>query len=140
MDIRLEELSAFTVYGYAVETDVEHSGEDISKLWVHKDELIALGDGRMFGVMWYTVGHRYYYLLGIRENNEPSPAMIKVDIPAGRFAVARCPRDMTPVQAWTQYFEQELPALGLTPDAAHGKYFERHGLSGLELWTPVVID
>jgi predicted transcriptional regulator YdeE len=141
MDIRVTHIDSFRVAGYAVETQLETNSGDLGMLFEkYRDVLLAYPESRqtLYGVFEYTTGHRYSYLLGIRCDVPPKEDMAFTDIPAARFAVAAVPDFITAVEAWTQFFESGLPALGYAPDAKHGKYFEYYGEDGRrELWTPV---
>jgi AraC family transcriptional regulator len=142
LDIRFAKRDAFTVTGYAIETDLAASAKDIGSLWdKNKDNLLSIptSDSCLYGVMWYTKNHRYYYLLGIHGENITMNEAAQVKIPAARFAVASVPGDMPAVEAWTIFFEKDLPALKTVPDAEHGRYFEFYGQDeACELWTPVI--
>jgi len=79
-----------------------------------------------------------FYLLGIKNEKPPKREMTAVTIPAANFAIATVPNNMDTIEAWTQYFEKELPLLGYIPDAEHGRYFEFYNANEkCELWTPV---
>ena len=141
MKIQFLTQADFFVHGYAVETVLSSCEKDVGQLWEkHKEDLLAIPAGKscLYGVMWYTEDHKYYYLLGIKSETPPQSDMITVMIPAADFAVATVPSHMSSVEAWTQYFEKELPALLYVPDAEHGKYFELYDEDeNCELWTPV---
>lgn len=141
MKIRFENKNDFVVQGYAVETILSSCENDVGQLWAqHKDSLLAISESQLclFGVMWYTHDHKYFYLLGIQAGKPLNSNMISIEIPAAHFAVATVPKNMTEIEAWTQYFEKELPSLGYIPDAEHGRYFEFYNADGAcELWTPV---
>lgn len=141
MKIRFEDRSGFSVYGYAVETVLNSCESDVGQLWERYEKaLLDIPEGHLYlyGVMWYTENHRYYYHLGIQAKKPPKNDMAVVEIPAAHFAIASVPKNMDTVEAWTQYFEKELPLLGYVPDAEHGRYFEFYGPNGAcELWTPV---
>lgn len=141
MEIRFEYRDDFIVHGYAIETILSSSENDVGQLWAeHKDTLLTMSESRLclYGVMWYTQDHKYFYLLGIQSEKPLKSDMISVEIPTADFAVATVPDNMTEIEAWTQYFEKELPSLGYIPDAEHGKYFEFYNADGAcELWTPV---
>ena len=142
MKIRFEKKNDFFVHGYAVETILSSCEKDVGQLWEkHKDDLLAFPVGKscLYGVMWYTENHKYYYLLGIKSETPPKNDMTTVVIPAANFAIASVPENIDTVEAWTQYFEKELPILMCEPDAEHGKYFEFYDETGnCELWTPVI--
>ena len=141
MKIRFENRNGFTVHGYAVETELSSCDKDVGQLWErHKENLLSIPESKscLYGVMWYTENHRYYYHLGIQCDKPPKSDMTAVMIPAACFAIADVPKNMDTIEAWTQYFEKELPLLGHTPDAEHGKYFEFYNSNNkCELWTPV---
>ena len=141
MKIRFENTNNFIVHGYAVETVLSSAENDVSQLWEkHKDYLLSIPESNscVYGVMWYTENHKYFYLLGIRSEKPPKSDMTAIAIPAANFAIATVPDNMDIMQAWTQYFEKELPLLGYLPDAKHGRYFEFYNSSNeCELWTPV---
>ncbi len=143
MDIRFVNREAFVVAGYAVETNHTSNDKDLGELWhTYRTHLLADPESRscLYGVLWYTENHGYYYLLGIEQRNNKltDEQTMSVEIPAAQFAVAVVPGGMTAGEAWTEYFEIELPALGVRPDAAHGRYFEFYNQDGVcELWTPV---
>ncbi len=142
MHIRTTHNDSFRVCGYAVETQLDTNSGDLGKLWEkYRDVLLAYPESSqtLYGVFAYTTGHRFSYLLGIKCDVPPKKDMIYADISAARFAVAAVPDGMTEVEAWTQFFETGLPALGYAPDAQNGKYFEYYGADGKrELWTPIV--
>ena len=143
MEIQFIRQKDFTVYGYAVETELSSCEKDVGQLWEkHKDDLLALPVSKscLYGVMWYTENHKYSYLLGIKCETTPKSDMLAVMIPAAEFAVASIPGNTNTVEAWTQYFEIELPALNYEPDAVHGKYYELFDAEGTcELWTPILV-
>ncbi len=142
LKIRFENREHFKVCGYSVETSLETNDLDLARLWQHKNDLLSLQDGNpsLYGVMWYKENHRYFYLLGfpVTEYLQFLEGIVFAEIPSARFAVAAVPEGMNAVAAWTEFFETELPAYKLKPDAEHGKYFEYYAPDGsLELWTPV---
>ena len=141
LKVRFENRKKFYVYGYAVETELNSSENDVGLLWENHRRIlqsIPTSQSCLYGVMWYTEGHRYYYHLGICSKTPLMEDMTAVMIPSACFAIATVPNDMTIVEAWTEYFENELPSLGYIPDSEHGKYFEFHDADGkCELWTPV---
>lgn len=141
MEIRFEDRDGFSVYGYAVETILSSAEKEVGALFEnHEEGLLSIpeGNGSLYGVMWYTENHRYYYHLGIHSNKVPLDDMAEVVIPAAHFAIATIPEGMDAFEAWTFYFEEELPRLGYAPDAEHGTYFEFYDSNGnCELWTPV---
>jgi AraC family transcriptional regulator len=142
MEIRFENRDGFVVYGYAVETVLSSCENDVGELWEkHKKNLLCIPESKscLYGVMWYTENHRYYYHLGIQSEKQPKSDMAAVTIPLAFFAVATVPENMNTMEAWTKYFEKELPLLGYIPDAEHGKYFEFYNTNEeCELWTPVI--
>ena len=141
MEIRFENRKEFSVCGYAVETELSSSEGDVGLLWENHEKIlqsIPASESCLYGVMWYTEGHRYCYHLGICSETPPLDDMTAVTIPSACFAIATVPDNMTIVEAWTEYFETELPFLGYMPDSEHGRYFEFHAADGTcELWTPV---
>ena len=141
MEIRFENKDDFIVHGYAIETILSSAEKDVGQLWAqHKDALLAISESQLclYGIMWYMQDHKYFYLLGIQSEKPLKSDMISVEIPTADFAVATVPNNMTEIEAWTQYFEKELPSLGYIPDTEHGKYFEFYSADGAcELWTPV---
>ena len=143
MEIRFESKDEFIVYGYSVETILSSCENDIGQLWdMHAKSLLNLPESKscLYGVMWYTENHKYYYHLGIMSGKPQKNDMTAAIVPAANFAIATVPENMDAIEAWTQYFEKELPILGCVPDAEHGKYFEFYGSDGeCELWTPVKI-
>ena len=142
MQIRFEDRDSFRVFGYAIETILSSCDNDVGQLWEkHKDALLALPESKscLYGVMWYTESHKYFYHLGISSDTPFNNDMTVAVIPTAHFAVATVPDGMDTVEAWTLYFEKELPSLGCTPDAEHGMYFESYRADGIcELWTPVI--
>ena len=141
MEIRFENTDDFIVHGYAVETILSSCDNDVGQLWEkHKEDLLAIPESKscLYGVMWYTEHHKYFYLLGIQSEKPLKSDMISVEIPTANFAIATVPDNMDTIEAWTQYFEKELPLLGYIPDAEHGRYFEFYNpQEECELWTPV---
>ena len=141
MKIRFKNRAEFFVYGFAVETELSSSQDDVGSLWENYEKIllnIPASESCLYGVMWYTEGHKYYYHLGICSETPLLDGMSAVVIPSAYFAIATVPDNMTIVEAWTEYFETELPSLGYTPDSEHGRYFEFHGADGkCGLWTPV---
>jgi len=141
MEIRFENESGFIVHGYAVETILSSCEKDVGQLWEkHKEDLLAIPESKscLYGVMWYTETHKYFYLLGIKNEKPPKSDMTAVTIPAANFSIATVPDDMDTIEAWTQYFEKELPLLGYIPDAEHGRCFEFYNpKEECELWTPI---
>ena len=142
MKIRFESRTGFIVHGYAVETILSSCENDVGQLWEkYKESLLCIPESEscLYGVMWYSENHRYYYHLGILSDIPHKSDMTAVIIPAADFAIADVPKSMDTIEAWTQFFEKELPLLGYIPDAEHGRYFEFYGASGeCELWTPVI--
>ena len=142
MDIRFVKRETFTVTGYAVETDLAASAKDIGSLWdKYEEKLLSFptSGSCLYGVMWYTKNHRYYYLLGIHGENTTMSKVVQAKIPTACFAVASVPEGMPAIDAWTVFFEKELPTLGFVPDVEHGRYFEFYDKDGAcELWTPVI--
>ena len=142
MEIRFENRDKFKVCGYMTETNSENNDHDLGQLWTnHENELKQISESKscLYGVMWYTdeTHKRYCYLLGI-ETNKLRDDMVCVEIPTGHFAVATVPTGMTGVEAWTEFFFQELPAKKFIPNENHGIYFEFFDEnSNCELWTPV---
>ena len=141
MQIRFENKEGFSVCGYAVETHLSSCDKDVGQLWEkYEDTLLDLPEskGCLYGVMWYTEHHRYFYLLGIKSGERPISDMTEVMIPAAYFAIATVPENTNTIEAWTECFEKNLPRLGYIPDAEHGKYFEFYDANkARELWTPV---
>ncbi len=142
MDVRFESRDAFTVSGFATETSAATNDTDLGSLWgEYKDKLASMPEGRngLYGVLWYTENHSFFYLLGIETGGALEGASTRVAIPAARFAVAKVPVRKTAVEAWTEFFDKELPERGFAPDQEHGKYFEYYDEKGdCELWTPVI--
>ena len=142
MLIRFENRGEFSVYGYAVETTLSSCEYDVGQLWdENKETLLSIPESRLclYGVMWYTKDHRYYYHLGIQSDKPPNTDMAAVKIPAAYFAIASVPKNIDTIEAWTQYFEKELPLLGYIPDTEHGRYFEFYNSNEeCELWTPII--
>ncbi len=142
MDVRFESRGAFTISGFATETSPATNNTDLRALWSeYKDKLAAMPEGRhgLYGVLWYTESQSFFYLLGIETAAALEGASTRVAIPAARFAVAKVPVHKTPSEAWTEFFDKELPERGFAPDAEHGKYFEYYDDNGdCELWTPVI--
>lgn len=144
MEVRFENRNSFNVVGYAVETNLDSAVEDIGLLWEkYEKSLLKLANKNpLYGVMWYTENHNYFYLLGIEdktslveENNNDS---ISLKVPSAKFSIATPPKNMDLIEAWTIYFESKLPNLGYVPNNDHGIYFESHHDNGIcELWTPV---
>ena len=139
MNIRFENRNKFTVCGYQRETNSENNDHDLGQLIArHENELREISES-LYGVMWYTddTHQRYCYLLGI-ETDKCQGDMTCVEVPAGYFAIATVPKGMTGVEAWTEFFFKEIPALGYLPDEKHGIYFEFFDETGdCELWTPL---
>jgi len=142
MKIRFENRDKFSVCGYVKETDLENAPREVGQLWdKYENELRKIPDSKscLYGVMWYTdeTHQRYCYLLGI-ETDKIQGDMVCVEIPAGYFAVATEPEEMTENEAWTEFFFKEIPSRGFMPDEQHGIYFEFYNEKGdCELWTPV---
>ena len=142
MEIRFENRDKFKVYGYMTETDSENNDHDLGQLWInYENELKKIPESNscLYGVMWYTdeTHKRYCYLLGI-ETSKLHDDMVCVEIPTGHFAIATVPKGMTGVEAWTEFFFQELPAKKIMPDESHGIYFEFFDENNnCELWTPI---
>lgn len=158
MKIRFEKRDSFRVSGFAVETNLDSAVEDIAYLWKnYEKQLLSLvnDESPLYGLMWYTKDHNYFYLLGIEDNdnsitsnvNDISNAnsnnenskneVVSIDIPSACFGIATIPEEMDGIEAWTRYFEVELPKLAYLPDGEHGKYFESYFDGVCEFWTPV---
>jgi len=158
MKIHFEKRDSFRVSGFAVETSLDSAVVDVAYLWEkYEKKLLDLANGEspLYGLMWYTENHNYFYLLGIEDNdnsitdifnninninsnNENSKnEIVSVDIPSACFGIATIPEEMDVIEAWTQYFEVELPKLAYLPDDEHGKYFESYFDGVCEFWTPV---
>lgn len=142
MHIRFEAQPAFTVRGYAAETELNSAKNDPRGLFdFYRQRLAPMEKGRgMFGVMWYADRNRYHYLLGLRmeEGEKQPPGARAVEIPASHYAVATVLEATPAMEAWADLFKRKLPALGCAPDAEHGMYLEYYPPDGgLELWAPV---
>lgn len=144
MEVRFENRDSFNVVGFAVEANLDSAVEDIGLLCEkYEKSLLKLANKNpLYGVMWYTKDHNYFYLIGIEDNtnlvekNLDNPISLK--IPSAKFAIATLPKNMDLIEAWTVYFESKLPNLGYVPDNNHGIYFEAHNDNGTcELWTPI---
>ncbi len=143
MDVRFEDRGAFTISGFATQTSPATNDTDLRALWSeYKAKLISMPESSsgLYGVLWYTENHSYYYLLGVEAGDAAlEGAATRVEIPAARFAAVKVPGHTTPKDAWTEFFDKELPERGFAPDKEHGKYFEYYGEDGVcELWTPVI--
>jgi len=142
----------FHICGYAVETTAAQNDKDISGLYKDffnsgKDvALLRLKGGKkgFFGLSWYTQGHeKYCYLLGIevdKDNTPPDGALLKT-LDQTLYAAARYPHDKNIMDAWTEFFNTDIPAEGYAPDEQYNLYFEYypedvHG--NYELWVPVI--
>ena len=142
MEIRFESRDKFKVCGYVKETNLENASNEVGQLWdTYENELRKIPESKscLYGVMWYTddTYKRYCYLIGI-ETDKIQDDMVSVEIPAGDFAVATVPEEMTDVEAWTDFFFEELPAIGYVPNEGHEIYFEFYDKNGnCELWTSV---
>ena len=142
MKIRFENREKFNVCGYVVETTLENNNRDLGDLWnKYERELKENSESKscLYGVMRYTdeTHQRYSYLLGI-ETDRLQGDMVCMEVPAGHFAVAAVPKEMTGNEAWTEFFYKGIPAKGFMPDESHGVYFEFFNKNGdYELWTPV---
>lgn len=141
MKIRIENTDGFTVHGYAVETLLNSAEKDVGELWEkYKSYLLSVPESQscLYGVMWYTENHRYFYLLGIKSEQPPKSDMVTIPIPAADYSIAAVPDNMNEIEAWTQYFDTELPRLGYLPDAELNIYYEFYNSNEkCELWTPV---
>jgi len=155
MKIRFEKRNSFKVLGFAVETNLDSAIEDVGYLWENYEKKLldlANGESPLYGIMWYTEDHNYFYLLGIEDNDNfisdiidninvsdenSKNEVFSVDIPSACFGVATIPEEMDGIEAWTQYFEVELPKLSYLPVDEHGKYFESYFDGVCEFWTPV---
>jgi AraC family transcriptional regulator len=150
MKIALKNRDSFYICGYMIETSLDTCGKDLEKLWREyetKKEDLFKHYGRkddFYGLMWYTQLHRYCYLIGIEVEDitkAPEGAICK-HIPSSLYAIATVPAKTPATDAWTEYFEAALPALGYSPDASHGLYFEYYSngeSKDYELWTPATI-
>lgn len=142
MKIRFENRDKFKIYGYMAETNSDNNDHDLALLWTkYEMKLKQIPDSNscLYGAMWYTdeTHKQYCYLLGI-ETNKFQDDMLCLEIPTGYFAIATVPQEMTGVEAWTEFFAQELPAKRLVPDENHGIYFEFFDKNGCyELWAPI---
>lgn len=146
MEINFKKRDSFKVFGYKVETNLDSAIGDIGFLWSKYEEfLLKFNNNKnpLYGLMWYTEGHNYFYLIGIDDNKllleNNFNDFDTIEIPSSNFAIASVPKNMDLIEAWTIYFEEKLPELGYIPDSNHGKYFEAHYNDGTcELWTPVI--
>ncbi len=143
MKLRFEKRNKFKVFGYSTETNLENSNDDLEELWSeHENELqnISEGNSRLYGVMCYTdESHKNYsYLLGIELPLSKSKNIDYIEIPSSCFAVASVPKEMTAIEAWTEFFYKDIPENGYVVNEKHGIYFEFFDEDGnFELWTPV---
>lgn len=86
-------IEKFNIIGYAVETVLSSNDNDVGLLWgKYKNSLLSLPESKscLYGVLWYTKNHNYYYLLGIHIGNEDTKLSntTVVEIPAAYFAIA----------------------------------------------------
>ena len=139
------------ICGYVVETSVDSCSTDLGRLWDNyrnnnSDELLEAAykckDG-LYGLMWYTENHRYCYMLGreiITTYVElPESVVIKM-IPYTTYAVYTVPDNMNIVDAWTVFFEEEIPNAGYKPNTEIGLYFEYYSdknSKSCHLWAPI---
>jgi predicted transcriptional regulator YdeE len=151
MKTRIEERDAFSICGYAVETNLEDNNNDISKLYEKfqnegYDSILNQLTGcevGYYGLEWYTEGHKsFFYLLGksVGETAASPKEAIMKHIPAAKYIVAEIPADTNVFNAWTEFFYKVIPDLGYKVDEQHGYYFEyyKNGFSGdCDLWTPI---
>ena len=151
MKTRIVERDAFSICGYAVETNLEDNNHDISKLYEkfqnkEYDSILKQLPGceiGYYGLEWYTEGHKsFFYLLGKsvgKATAPPDEAIIK-HIPAAKYIVAEIQAETNIVDAWTEFFYKVIPDLGYEVDEQHGYYFEyyKNGTAGdCDLWTPI---
>ena len=152
MEINLVEKDTFFICGYSVETTLVQNDKDVSALYedfFRKDKeaiLTQLSGSKKgyYGLSWYTQGHeRYGYLLGMevgQDNVAPENTVVK-SIPKAIYAMARFPQGEDIVQAWNEFFYNEIPGTGLKVNEEHNLYFEYYPGSvhgEFELWVPVM--
>ena len=152
MDIHIIEKDSFFVCGYLVETTSAQNDKDVSALYDNffstgkETILLNLKDSKKgyYGLSWYTQGHeRYCYLLSIevgQENIAPENAIIK-KVTKTEYAMAHFQQGEDIIQAWTDFFYDEIPRNGFKVNEEHNLYFEYYPGSvygEYELWVPVV--
>ncbi|SET30516.1 AraC family transcriptional regulator [Natronincola peptidivorans] len=139
------------ICGYVVETSVDNCSTELGRLWDDyrnnkSDELLEAKyrckEG-LYGLMWYTENHRYCYLLGreIKSTGVELPKSKAIKkIPPARYAVYTVPNNMSVFDAWTVFFEEEIPKEGYEPNAEIGLYFEYYtdkDSNSCQLWAPI---
>lgn len=151
MGIHIEDRDAFNICGYAVETTLEQNNNDISTLYSDffkngkENRILNISNSKKgyYGLSWYTKAHeRYCYLLGLEvsSNNIPKDAILK-EIPKTTFAVACYSKETDIINAWTDFYFNDIPKLGYEVNEKINLFFEYYPESvhgDFELWTPVV--
>ena len=152
MKIDIIKKDTFFICGYTVETTLEQNDKDVSILYddffnSHKEEILMNLKGSKkgyYGLSWYTQGHeKYCYLLGVEVGQEataPQNAVLK-KVPKTAYAMARFPQGENIINAWTEFFYNEIPKARFEVDEEHNLYFEYYPDSvygEFELWVPVI--
>jgi len=142
MDIRFENRDTFYVCGYSVETNEASLEKDVAILREKYEDRLREISPRLYFVSWITKDDNMIYHFSVETSDEEIPGgMVRIEVPAARFAVATVPEKMPVLAAWHDFFATKIPSLGATIDENYGIYFEFFNENGVcELWIPVVSD
>lgn len=150
--MKLIKREAFSICGYAVETNAQQNTDDLSALYKNfsstgKKTILRKLQGSkkgFYGLMWYTQEHhKYCYLLGIEVNEKckpPANSVLKA-IPKTTYAVSCYADSKDTIEAWNELFFTVILSEGYIPNDPFNLYFEFHpeNIDGnYELWVPVV--
>ena len=140
MDLRFENKPAFYVSGYPMETSEETLEKDCAmQREKYENKLRAISD-RLYFASWMSDEGKMVYLLGVEAASQTSATdgATCIEVPAGRFAIAKVPKDAPILATWYEFFDKGLTSLGAEIDMEYPYYFESFDEHGAcELWIPV---
>jgi len=141
MDLRFEKRDTFYVSGYSVETNEASLEEDVALLRKKYEDKLRMISDRLYFVAWegQASENDMIYHFSVETPEVTPDGMTRVEVPATHFAVATVPAGVSVLEAWYEFFEKGIPALGATIDTDYDIYFECFDENGVcELWIPVV--
>jgi len=139
MEMRIEKRNAFYVSGYSVETSEETLEKDCKMLREKYEDKLRKISPCLYFIAWMSKDNKMIYQLSVETPGETPDGMMRVEIPAGHFAVGTVPKGEPVLATWYKFFETVEASLGVTIDAEYPIHFERFDENDIcELWSPIV--